>query len=82
MLAPKNADAPSPRKLPERVASVRDLLARSSSAWTAAQVAASFTGAKAKDAEPVLDSLAALGLLVAYAAKDKRWWKAAGRVEA
>jgi hypothetical protein len=71
-----------PKKLPERVAAVRDLLVRGSSGWTAAQVAASFKGAKAKDAEQVLDSLAALGLLVAYEAGGKRTWKAAARVAA
>ncbi|HEX7480624.1 MAG TPA: DNA methyltransferase, partial [Polyangiales bacterium] len=56
-----------PKKLPERVAAVRDLLLRSKSDVSAAEVALTFKGAKPKDVEPVLDALVALGHLVAYA---------------
>ena len=43
--------------------------------WRTNEVAASFKGAKKKDVEDFLDSLAGIGVLVAYGAteKDLRW---------
>lgn len=65
-----------PKKLPDQIPMLRDLVGRTSSPWTATQAAAAFKGAKAKDVEPVLDSLAALGLVLAYDTKDGRRWRA------
>jgi len=64
-----------PKKLPEQIAAVRDLVAKGAAEWTVAGVAAAFKGAKKPDVEEVLDSLAALGILVAYETGDTRRWK-------
>lgn len=37
-----------------------------------------FKGATKKDVEPLLESLAALGLVLAFETKDGRRWKGAG----
>jgi hypothetical protein len=66
-----------PKKLPEQIAGLRDLVLRSPSTWTAKQAASAFKGAKPGDVEPVLESLAALGLLVSWSSGAERQWKAA-----
>jgi hypothetical protein len=71
------AQAAWPKKLPEQVAAVRDLVARGASAWTAKQVQASFKGAKGDAVAQVLASLAALGLVVTYEVGGERRWRAA-----
>jgi hypothetical protein len=78
--APKAA--PWPKKLPERIAAVRDLVAGSRGAWTLAQVVATFGGAKRPDVAAVLESLAALGIVVGYDAGAERRYRAAARVAA
>jgi hypothetical protein len=45
--------------------------------WTTAAVASTFTGARKKDAETVLDSLAALGLVVSFSTGSDRSWRPA-----
>jgi hypothetical protein len=50
---------------------------RGGEAWTAADVAARFRGAGPTAAAAVLDTLAALGLVVAYEARGTRTWRAA-----
>lgn len=55
-----------PKKLPEQIAAVRDLLLGQTSAWTAKQVCKQFKGAKSRDVQIVLESLTALGLLVTF----------------
>ena len=71
------AATPWPKKLAEQLALVRDLLARTRAAFAPEHVAAAFKGAKAKDAEPILEALAALGVLVAYDAEGGKRWKSA-----
>jgi len=66
-----------PKKLPEQIAAVRDLLLGQASAWTAKQVAKQFKGTKLKDLELVLESLTALGLLVAFQPNGETQWKPA-----
>ena len=66
-----------PKKLPEQIAAVRDLLLGQTSAWTAKQVAKQFKGTKLKDLELVLESLTALGLLVAFQPNGEMQWKPA-----
>ncbi len=66
-VAPASAAAAWPKKLPERVAVVRDVLLRSTSDVSTKEIASAFKGAKANDVEPVLDALVALGHLVAFA---------------
>ena len=66
-----------PKKLAEQLALVRDLLARTPTAFAPEHVAAAFKGAKAKDAEPILEALAALGVLVAYDVDGGRRWRSA-----
>lgn len=77
--APKTAPA-WPKKLPEQVAAVRDLLSRNAkSGFSAREVGKAFKGAKAKDVEMVLESLAALGIAVSYEKAGERRWMGAGR---
>lgn len=77
--APKKAPA-WPKKLPEQVAVVRDLLSRNAkTGFSAREVGRSFKGAKAKEVELVLDSLAALGIAVSYEKAGERRWSGAGR---
>ncbi|MDD5310053.1 MAG: class I SAM-dependent DNA methyltransferase [Deltaproteobacteria bacterium] len=77
--APPENKPPWPKTMPEQIAAVRDLVLGSGAAWTAEAVARSFKFARAGSVEPVLDSLAAIGVLAAYESKDGRKWKAAGR---
>lgn len=66
--------APWPRKLPDQIGAIRDLVRAPGSTWSVEEVAGSFKGAKRKEVEAVLESLAALGLLLAYkTAKGRRW---------
>ena len=77
---PSTADKPRwPENLPEQIAAVRDLVLGSKTAWTAKTVARAFKFARAASTEPVLESLAALGLLVRFEKKGERMWKATGR---
>ncbi len=76
--APPPATAATwPKKLPEQIAAVRELVTRTPDEWSAAQVAASFKGSKAKDIEELLDTLSALGLLVSYELVEGRRWRSA-----
>lgn len=66
-----------PKALPERIAAVRDLMARAPSPRSLAAVTSAFAKARPKDVETVLESLASLGLLVSFDAPDGRHWQAA-----
>lgn len=74
-------DAPSalawPKKMAAQIEAVRDHVARSSDEIDAATLARTFKGAKAQDVEDVLESLAALGLLVYYELPEGKRWRAA-----
>lgn len=70
------AARPWPKKMAEQLGAVRDMLGGTSGLWTAGQVAAAFTGAKAEDVTPVLESLATLGHLLAFEGEDGPRWKA------
>ncbi len=70
---------PWPKALPQRIAEVRDLLTASARSWGLDDVAAAFTGARRKDVETVLDSLASLGLLLTFEAAGGRRWRAGER---
>ena len=62
-----------PKRLPEQIAAVRDLLQRERSTWTLAQVTARFKGARSPAVLGALESLAALGLLVTLPVEPIRW---------
>ena len=66
-----------PRKFPERIALVRDVIAPSTNDWSAAELAKRFRGAKVLEVIEVMDSLAALGLCVAYEDAEGRRWRPA-----
>lgn len=68
-----------PKKLFERIAAVRTLLAQGAASWSAPEVARNFKGAKRAEAEEVLQALAALGLAVSFEAAGARRWRAAGK---
>jgi hypothetical protein len=70
---------PWPKTLPEQIGAVRDLVLGSERAWTAEAVARSFHRAQVKTVEPVLDSLSAIGVLVALDGEGGRQWKGAGK---
>jgi len=78
--APKAAASPAstwPKELPRQIAAVRDLVSadRAREGWSASETARAFHGARAKDVEPVLDSLAAVGLLLAFDTANGRRWQ-------
>jgi hypothetical protein len=75
--ASERASVAWPKSLPDQIAAIRDLVLRGGSAWTAAQASKCFNGVGAKGVAPVLDSLAALGLVVAYEQGGERRWRAA-----
>jgi hypothetical protein len=62
-----------PKKLPERVAAVRSLLG--SQTWDAEQMARMFKGARRDQVEGALDTLAALGLAMAFDTPEGRRWR-------
>jgi hypothetical protein len=69
-----------PKKLPEQIAAIRDLVTRThgnQDAWTVESVCAAFKGAKKTDVEEVLESLEALGLVTGYTHHATRRWKTA-----
>jgi hypothetical protein len=66
-----------PRKFPERIALVRDTVGRSANDWSASELAKRFRGARVLEVAEALDSLAALGLCVAYTDEDERRWRSA-----
>ena len=70
------AARPWPKKMAEQIGAVRDMLGGTTGLWTAGQVASGFTGAKADDVTPVLESLATLGLLLAFEGEEGPRWKA------
>ncbi len=72
------AATPWPDTLPAQIGAVRDLVNAAQGHVTADHVAHAFKGAKKKELASVLDSLAALGLVLAYDAPDGRRWRRAG----
>jgi hypothetical protein len=71
---------PWPKRLPEQVSAIRSLLGGRT--WDVEQVARTFKGARRKEVESVLDSLAALGLAVAFDAPEGRRWRGVERTTA
>jgi hypothetical protein len=69
--------APWPKKMQEQIAAVRDRVTKSPDEISVEEVAKSFKGAKRADVEEVLESLAALGLLVSYELQEGKRWRAA-----
>ncbi|MDJ0766634.1 MAG: class I SAM-dependent DNA methyltransferase [Myxococcota bacterium] len=70
---------PWPKTLPERIAEIRDLIQGTDAAWTAETVARAFKHARTTSVEPVLENLAAVGILMAYDGAEGRRWKRMGR---
>ena len=68
-----------PKKLPQQIAAVRDLFRGISGALQFDEVTRAFKGAKKREVEGVLDSLADLGLLTAFGADAARRWRAEQR---
>jgi len=74
---PKTA-IPWPKDPPAQIAAVRDLITGNpNETWTLDRTAKSFKGAKRTQVESVLESLAALGLLVIFAEGNGREWRTA-----
>jgi hypothetical protein len=73
--APAATVAAWPKRPGERIAAIRDLVVASKRLWHTAEVTAAFKGAKKKDVADLLDSLAGIGVLVAYGETEKelRW---------
>ena len=71
-----------PKKLPAQIAAVRDLMLNSDASWTIEQAASLFKGARRADVEAVLESLAALGVVLSYGDGTNRKWRRVGRVAA
>ncbi|MBN2529074.1 MAG: class I SAM-dependent DNA methyltransferase [Deltaproteobacteria bacterium] len=64
-----------PKTLPERISAIRDLIQNSEGTWTSEDVKNSFKRAQVKSVEPVLESLAAVGVLVQYQSHDVVKWR-------
>lgn len=71
----KSSSAPWPKKLPWKIQAVRDLVVGSRREWSVESVATQFLRAKRSDVEAILESLSALGVLVAYDTKHGRCWR-------
>jgi hypothetical protein len=68
---------PWPKDLPSQIAAVRDLITTNpTEIWTLDRTAKSFKGAKRAQVQSVLDSLAALGLIVTFGDANAREWRA------
>ena len=66
-----------PTELPAQIAAVREVVASSANeTWTAERTARAFKGARRNQVELVLESLAAVGLLVAFGDPNGRLWTA------
>jgi hypothetical protein len=73
------AAVPWPKDLPAQIAAVRDLVtAGNNETWTIDSTIRAFKGAKRPQVQSVLDSLAALGLLVTFGEGKEREWRSAG----
>ena len=71
---------PWPAELPRQIAAVRDLVTsngRSETAWSVERAAKAFKRARKKEVESVLDSLAALGIVIAFDTPEGKRWRAA-----
>jgi hypothetical protein len=65
-----------PKDLPSQIAAVRDLISSDpTETWTLDRTTKSFKGAKRTQVQSVLDSLAALGLLVSLGEANRREWR-------
>ncbi len=80
--APAAANVAWPKRLPAQIAAVRDLFRGTSRALGIDDVTRAFKGVKMKDAEAVLDSLTALGLLTVFDSEGSRRWRAEQRAAA
>jgi hypothetical protein len=80
--ASAKAAAKWPSKLPEQISLVRTLVAQGEISWSVEDVARHFKGARREAVASILDSLAALGLLVAYGSGESRRWKVPARAAA
>jgi hypothetical protein len=76
------AEVAWPKKLPAQIAAVRDLFRGTNRALTFDDVLHAFKGAKKKDAEAVLESLTALGLLRVFDSDGQTRWRAEVRIAA
>ncbi|MGA8807075.1 MAG: DNA methyltransferase [Thermoanaerobaculia bacterium] len=75
--AKPKAAIPWPKDLPSQIAAVRDLITTNpTETWTLDRTAKAFKGAKRTQVQSVLDSLAALGLLVTFTEGTVREWRA------
>lgn len=74
------AGKPWPKKMPEQIAAVRDLVLRGTTTWSAPEVARAFTKANRKDVAAVLESLAALGIVLGLEGAGGVRYRAAARV--
>jgi hypothetical protein len=67
-----------PAELPQQIAAVRDLVtAKGEEPWSVERTARAFKRARRKDVESVLDSLSALGIVIAFVTPEGKRWRAA-----
>jgi cell wall-associated NlpC family hydrolase len=70
---------PWPKKIPDQIAAVRDRITPLTGFFTVEEIAKAWKGAKKKDVADLLDSLAALGIVIAAEDQDGKRWRTAGR---
>ncbi len=69
-----------PKELPKQIAAVRDLVTtdgRAQKVWSVDLAASAFKGARKREVESVLESLAALGILISFETAEGKRWRAA-----
>jgi hypothetical protein len=74
---PKKANWP--KEMPKQIAAIRDLVSTDGGAqkvWSVDLAAAAFKGSRKKEVESILESLAALGLLIAFDTSEGKRWRA------
>jgi hypothetical protein len=76
---PKVALPPWPTRLPDQIRAVRGLVAAGDRSWSVEEVARAFKGARREAVSAVLESLAALGIAIAYEVEGVRRWRTPGR---
>lgn len=70
---------PWPKRLPEQIALVFDLVSHSPSAWSVEQLARSFKAAKRAQVEAALQSLAVVGVVIPFKRGQEQRWRSLQR---
>jgi hypothetical protein len=76
---PKATLPPWPAKLPDQIRAVRGVVGGGDRSWSVEEVARAFKGARREAVSAALESLAALGITIAYEVEGVRRWRTPSR---